>query len=260
MELTATTRAGVHRYTFPRTAEANVVLDLTHRDEVLDVERRGSSGRTSCGGCAARGRGRATSGSGSSIRFSRPFVSYGLAGRRRRRSRVRSGQGKGVKAHVRFDALDGRPLEARVGISASTCEGAARNLDAEVGAAGLRRDSARGRARRGGRSSRRSRSTAGPTRSGARSTRRSTTACLAPNVFSDVDGRYRGSDRKVHEADGLRRTTRLLALGHVPRAAPAADADRAAPHDRLRPHDDRRTSARAARCRSGSSGATRRTA
>ena len=34
-ELTATTRAGVHRYTFPATKQANIMIDLQHREEVL---------------------------------------------------------------------------------------------------------------------------------------------------------------------------------------------------------------------------------
>src|SRR6185369_8918984 len=38
VELTATARVGMHRYTFPRTREADVILDLTHRDKVLDSE------------------------------------------------------------------------------------------------------------------------------------------------------------------------------------------------------------------------------
>ena len=36
VELTATARVGMHRYTFPRTDDANIVIDLAHRDKVLD--------------------------------------------------------------------------------------------------------------------------------------------------------------------------------------------------------------------------------
>src|ERR1051325_4368607 len=36
VELTATARVGMHRYTFPRTDDANIVLDLAHRDKLLD--------------------------------------------------------------------------------------------------------------------------------------------------------------------------------------------------------------------------------
>src|ERR1700759_3642642 len=36
VELTATKRVGVHRYSYPSTTEANIIIDLQHRDEVLD--------------------------------------------------------------------------------------------------------------------------------------------------------------------------------------------------------------------------------
>ncbi|MGZ4056071.1 MAG: GH92 family glycosyl hydrolase, partial [Bacteroidia bacterium] len=36
VELTSTTRVGFHKYTFPETNKANVVLDLTHRDKTLE--------------------------------------------------------------------------------------------------------------------------------------------------------------------------------------------------------------------------------
>ena len=36
VELTATKRVGVHRYNYPHTEQANIIIDLQHRDEVLD--------------------------------------------------------------------------------------------------------------------------------------------------------------------------------------------------------------------------------
>ena len=39
-EMTATARVGFHRYTFPANSEANLILDLKHRDKVLDSELR----------------------------------------------------------------------------------------------------------------------------------------------------------------------------------------------------------------------------
>ncbi len=38
VELTATTRVGMHRYTFNKEGEANIILDLTHRDKLLEGE------------------------------------------------------------------------------------------------------------------------------------------------------------------------------------------------------------------------------
>ncbi len=40
VELTTTTRVGMHRYTFPDTGNANLVLDLNHRDKLLQGEVR----------------------------------------------------------------------------------------------------------------------------------------------------------------------------------------------------------------------------
>src|SRR5688572_25047065 len=36
VELTATARVGMHRYTFPRTEQATIIIDLAHRDKVID--------------------------------------------------------------------------------------------------------------------------------------------------------------------------------------------------------------------------------
>src|ERR1700741_4911796 len=38
VELTATTRSGLHKYTFPKSSSANIILDLTHRDFVKQGE------------------------------------------------------------------------------------------------------------------------------------------------------------------------------------------------------------------------------
>ena len=38
VELTSSIRAGVHRYTYPKDEEANVILDLKHRDKLLDYK------------------------------------------------------------------------------------------------------------------------------------------------------------------------------------------------------------------------------
>jgi putative alpha-1,2-mannosidase len=36
VELTATERAGLHRYTFSGSQPANIIIDFTHREQVLD--------------------------------------------------------------------------------------------------------------------------------------------------------------------------------------------------------------------------------
>ena len=47
----------------------------------------------------------------------------------------------------------------------------------------------------------------------AASTPRSTTRCMGPSLFMDSDGRYRGPDNAVHQAEGLHATTRRSRCG-----------------------------------------------
>src|SRR4026209_2868616 len=49
VELTTTARVGMHRYTFPATDDANIVIDLAHRDKVLDSDLRVTSKTTVVG-------------------------------------------------------------------------------------------------------------------------------------------------------------------------------------------------------------------
>jgi putative alpha-1,2-mannosidase len=49
VELTTTVRAGMHRYTFPATDDANIIIDLAHRDKLLDSALRITSATTVTG-------------------------------------------------------------------------------------------------------------------------------------------------------------------------------------------------------------------
>ena len=90
----------------------------------------------------------------------------------------------------------------KVGISAVSVEGARRNLDAESAGLGLRRRPAGGRRGLG------ARAVEDRVDGGTRDQRTMFYtalyhAMLTPNVYMDVDGRYRGRDRQVHRADGF---------------------------------------------------------
>src|SRR5215204_838778 len=49
VELTTTGRVGMHRYTFPSTDAANIIIDLAHRDKVIDSGFRITSNTTAAG-------------------------------------------------------------------------------------------------------------------------------------------------------------------------------------------------------------------
>ena len=49
-------------------------------------------------------------------------------------------------------------------------------------------------------------------------------ALMAPSVFMDVDGSYRGPDHEIHHARGLYIPIHVLAVGYLSRAASVVDS------------------------------------
>jgi predicted alpha-1,2-mannosidase len=189
VELTVTERVGLHRYTFPAGVPGQVVVDLEHRDQLLDASLRVTGDRE------IEGHRRSKSWALDQqlyfvARFSRAFESHGVEGR---------------KGFVRFGAGGGEVV-VKVGISAVSVEGARRNLDAEAPAWDF--DGAR---RRAGAAWEQELSRIRVEGGTAQQQRIFYTALyhalLAPNLFMDVDGQYRGRDGKVHRADGFRTHT-----------------------------------------------------
>ena len=219
-ELTATTRTGIGRFTYPATRTASVLVNATG-------SRTGDSG----GAVRIDRTGREVTGSASSggfcfepnkyklyfaARFNRPFAAYGTWTRQALAPGSTSAEDFSLSdpsamggygptaqtgAYVTFDTTKHRVLEARVGISFVSVDNARRNLDAEV--RGRDFGSVRARARRAwDRALGKIRVQGG---SGAdRRTFYSMLyhALVAPTTFSDVDGRYRGMDGQVHTAAG----------------------------------------------------------
>ncbi|BAU54462.1 GH92 family glycosyl hydrolase [Mucilaginibacter gotjawali] len=237
-ELTASTRVGVHRYTFPKINEANIIIDLLHRDQVLDSwievvndhEIRGF--RESRSWAADQ-----------SVyfyaKFSKPFKTYGIALNDTLQPGKSKLQGKNIKMYIRFD----NPGEviAKVGISSVSTDGALKNLDAEVPHFDFKKVEKAAKILWENELSKIEVEGGGPSASDQREGQNMnpTTgyntqtgyyhppkqkkeqvidyakkkqaifytalyhAMLAPNVYSDVDGQYRGMDQKVHTANGF---------------------------------------------------------
>lgn len=197
VELTATARTGMHRYTFARTDSARVLIDLRYGqdDNAIDcgfrmVDDTTLEGWRTSNGWAARQRifFRAV--------FSRPIralrtIADGAW------TDAREVRGKNLLLLVDFGGMEGELL-ARVGISAVDADGARKNLEAEApafafdalrAAAAAAWDEALGHFRI----------------EAPDSTRRVFMTALyhtmlAPTLYQDVDGRYRGGDDAVHTA------------------------------------------------------------
>ncbi len=212
-EMTAGTRVGVHRYAFPRGRAAHLVVDL--RTSLYNYP-----GKILWSGLHLRPDGiltgfRETRGWAPgrklffAMRFSAPLTGHalvdsdkdvpyrGFQGPGRGTDALAEKLGKALEARLDFGKLD-RPLEVKVALSGVDEAGAVANLAAEAGDfdAVLARtrtawDEALG---------------AVAIEAAAPMKRIVATALyhslLAPSVWSDADGRWRGPDDQVHVADG----------------------------------------------------------
>lgn len=237
-ELTATTRVGVHRYSFPKTSEANIIIDLLHRDKVLD------SWIEVVNDHEIRGFRRSQSWAADQsvyfyAKFSRPFKTYGIALNDTLQPGKSKLQGKNIKMYLRFD--DPGEVISKVGISSVSTDGALRNLDAEVPDFDFKKVEKAAKSLWENQLGKIEVEGGGPDASAQREPQNSNAsadynsqtgyynqsrpkkieivdyakikqtifytalyhAMSAPNVYSDVDGQYRGMDQKVHTANGF---------------------------------------------------------
>ncbi|KGI79112.1 GH92 family glycosyl hydrolase [Oleiagrimonas soli] len=204
-ELTATERAGIHRYHFPAGHSGHLVIDWAHGIQdaddkptrVTDADLKLVDDRTVTGGRRVHqwANGRYIH---FAMRLSRPFAGAQLyAEDQPLAGLAREAKGKCLKAVLRYPDAHDAPLLVKVGISAVSAENAMRNLDAEIPAwdfDGVRRDAADAWERELSR--------VDVDTPSAADRRTFYTALyhtmLAPTLFDDVDRRYRGMDLKVH--------------------------------------------------------------
>ncbi|MFL5913176.1 MAG: GH92 family glycosyl hydrolase, partial [Gaiellaceae bacterium] len=187
VELTATARTAVQRYTFPPGQPAAVVIDAAQSIEGTHRAHIAFTGRSEVSGWA-RGRYPVYF----VARFDRPFSSR--AGFRRGRERAAGGW-------VGFDTSQNRTVTVHVGVSFVDVAHARLNLDRETRGGSF--DAIHARALDAWE---RALSTISVT--GGSDDERATFytalyhALQYPTVFSDVDGSYLGFDRRVHRAKG----------------------------------------------------------
>jgi predicted alpha-1,2-mannosidase len=206
VELTATTRVGVHRYTYPSSAkEGNIIIDLKDRDEVLDSWIEVVSNHE------IRGYRRSKSWADDQsvyfyAKFSKPFKTYGIALDDQLQEGKSKVQGKNVKMFIRFD--NPGEVVAKVGISSVNADGALKNLDSEV--PGFDFNKVQKDAKTAWNKELSKIEVSGGSSSAAKAHDKQVTfytalyhCMLAPNVYNDVDGQYRGMDQKIHTAKGF---------------------------------------------------------
>lgn len=197
-EITATRRSGWYRFTFPKTNEANIIIDLKHRDKVLsswieivnDREIRGYR-RSSAW---AKGQELYFH-----VKYNKPFKSYGIAVDDVLKPGIKKANGTNIKLFIQFETNSEEAILSRVAISAVDEAGALKNLDQEVD--GFDFDKVRTKAKNAWNIELAKIDAEGTDK------KQLTTfysalyhSLLNPNLYMDVDGRYRGLDNKIHVA------------------------------------------------------------
>ena len=227
-ELTATERAGLHRYTFPASKDApargHIIVDLEHsyayngQPAVVTASLKRTSEDTLAGGRTTK-----AWGDGRQIYFAMRFS--------QRPTRivfyndnvdVPGGadplKGKSLKCVLFFDLAQDPVILVKTGISGVSAESAANNLKAEIPEwdfDGIRR-SAREKWNR-----QLSRIEIAATNETHRRIFYTALyhASVGPMLFDDVDGRYRGMDKQVHQLDSGQRNYTAFSLWDTFRAA-----------------------------------------
>jgi putative alpha-1,2-mannosidase len=224
VELTATTRVGVHRYTYPFTHEANIIIDLQPRDSVRD------SWIEVVNDHEIRGFRRSSGWADDQYvyfyaKFSKPFKSYGIVLNDNIVPGKTKAEGNNVKMYLRFD--NPGQVIAKVGISDVSTEGALKNLNAEVP------DFDFNKVKRGAKAAWNTELSKIDVEGGAPVAKALSNpdatnqpehkqgpvdyalqkqtifytalyhCMVAPNIYNDVDGQYRGMDEKIHTAVGF---------------------------------------------------------
>lgn len=219
-QMTATSRVGVHRYTYPKSDVQRVVVDLNHGiynydGKTLWAMMRVENDTLLTGYRITNGWAR-TNYTYFAISLSKPIKNYGYRDMEPvkyngwwRKFPINSNfpemAGRKVVAFFEFDPADGNELTMKVALSATGTDGALRNLMAE--AAGRSFDEVAQAASRQWDEQLGSIKVEGTDDQKTMFYTSYYHTMINPSVYMDVDGRYRGLDQNVHQADGFENYT-----------------------------------------------------
>ncbi|WP_299442743.1 GH92 family glycosyl hydrolase [uncultured Aquimarina sp.] len=182
--LTVTQRAGMHKYLFPPKEKQIIILDLVHRDQVLDHQINIISD-TEINGYRHSKAWAEKQLLFYHIKFSKPIKSTQSTEDRK-------------KMAFEFDNTSNDPIFITIGISAVDEQGALKNLEEEIGIKTF--DQVKDTAQSTWENQLRKiviESTNNDYKTNFYTSLYH--SMLAPNLYQDVDGRYRGMDLKIHQ-------------------------------------------------------------
>ena len=195
VELTVSKRSGIHKYQFPSAENQVIILDLKHRDELLDfkinkIDDYSISGYRHSKAWAEDQR------LFYYMTFSKPIknVMYALEDA----NSTKNYKFESKQAAFEFDNLNNEPIYIKIAISAVDEAGAKQNLDTEIGAKTF--EQVKTEVQNAWESQlEKIVIESDNTDYKANFYTALYHTMLAPNLYQDVDGRYRGMDLDIHQ-------------------------------------------------------------
>lgn len=214
-QLTATQRAGIHKYTFPEGRDGHIVIDLdrgiyNYDGKTLWAEIRVVSPTVITGYRITNGWAR-TNYTYFAAEFSQPITGYGYEDRERidykggwskfsQYSNFPEMAGRKIAAFFKFNTAADSELTIKVALSATGQDGALRNLKAET--AGKSFETLVSEAKAAWDRELACIDAEGTDDQKAMFYTSLYHTMINPSTYMDVDGRYRGLDHDIHQADG----------------------------------------------------------
>jgi len=189
VELTVSKRSGIHKYQFAEGSKQIIILDLEHRDEVLDAKLTINS-KTEISGHRFSKAWATDQRLFFDMLFSKPFTKVTFLDDKK--------EGKKVKAAFEFDTTTGNEINITIGISPVDEEGAMQNWQLEIGSKSFEEIKKEAQ----GVWEKQLEKIVIESEDFDYKTNFYTAmyhTMIAPNLYQDIDGRYRGMDMKIHE-------------------------------------------------------------
>jgi predicted alpha-1,2-mannosidase len=205
VELTATKRAGFHKYSFNGGGTPRVVIDLKHRYEVLESDIKIISS-TEIQGYRRSKYWAKDKRVYFYAKFSKPFKNYYIFQDDKFGQKIDEASGINLKTVLEFDELSNVPLNVKVGISAVSEEGAKLNVNTEIPDWNF--DGVKKQAKKDWNKELNKIQVEGGTKDQKIVFYTALYhTMVVPNLYMDVDGQFRGTDLQVHKTEGFENYT-----------------------------------------------------
>ncbi len=199
VELTATERTGLHKYTFDKNETKKLIIDLVHRDQVTDSYFK-INNKNEIEGYRFSKAWAENQQIFFVIKFNRKIKKTTLEIDGKQNQDLKEANSKSIKAALEFKKSK-KDLIVQVGISFVDIEGARKNLEAEFSEWDFDKIKKESQAKWKKELSKIEVESEHKNKKTIFYTALYHTM-IAPNLYSDVDGRYRGTDFEIHQTDG----------------------------------------------------------